>query len=72
MDYLAVFRQRSDALKVLNALRERKIACAAVNTPSYLKAGCGISVVFPYYLKDKVQDTIRSVGATSFGGFYNR
>lgn len=72
MDYLAVFRQRSDALKVLDALRARKIACAAVNTPSRLRAGCGISIVFPYYLKDKVQDTIRSVAATSFVGFYNR
>ncbi len=72
MDYLAVFRQRSDAIRVLNSLRERKIACAAVSTPSYLKAGCGISIVFPYYLKDKVQDTIRLVGATSFVGFYNR
>lgn len=72
MDYLAVFRSRSEALRVLNALRAKKLVCAAVNTPAYIGAGCGISVVFSYRIKDLVQDTIRAVRATSFVGFFPR
>ena len=72
MDYLAVFRSRSDALKILNELRAQKIACSAVNTPSYLGLGCGVSVVFPYVLKDRVAKIIYSYGIGSFVGFYPR
>jgi len=72
MDYLAVFKQRSDAFRVLNALRGKRIACSAVNTPSYLGLGCGVSVVFPFAYRDKAEAVIRAVGASSFVGFYAR
>ncbi len=72
MDYLAVFKQRSDAFRVLNALRARRIACSAVNTPSYLGLGCGVSVVFPSAYKDKAEAIIRGTRAGSFVGFYAR
>ncbi len=72
MDYLAVFRVRSDALRVVGVLRKKGIICSAVSTPSYLKLGCGLSVVFPRSYANEVRDTVREVGASSLVGFYQR
>ncbi len=72
MDTLAVFRTRSDAIRVYRELSNMRIACATVATPSSLKMGCGLSVVFAGYLTEKVRNVISASGATSFAGFYGR
>ena len=72
MDTLAVFRKRSDAIKVTKALREKRLICATVSTPSYLKLGCGLSVVFNRGYEQTVRETIREQAADSFYGFFSR
>lgn len=72
MDTLAVFRSRSDALKIYSLLRKRKLACSTVNTPSSLGLGCGISVIFNGAYADLVKQTVLSSGVRSFAGFYRR
>lgn len=72
MDTLAVFRSRSDALKVYRALTKEKIVCATVATPSSLRLGCGLSVVFPRYLQDRVGSIVDRERVSSFAGFYSR
>lgn len=72
MDTLAVFRSRSEALKVYKLLQKKRIACATVNTPIYLGVGCGISVVFHNTLTDIVDATIKSLNTNSFIGFYKK
>lgn len=72
MDTLAVFRSRNDALKIYRILTKEKIACATVTTPSNLRLGCGLSVVFPRYLQDRVRQIIDYEYALSFAGFYAR
>ena len=46
MDTLAVFRSRSEALKIYNLMKKNRLACSTVSTPARLGVGCGISVVF--------------------------
>lgn len=72
MDTLAVFRSRSEALKVYKNLLNAKIACSSVATPSYLRMGCGLSVVFNGVYQETVKSIINAVGASSFAGFYRR
>ncbi len=72
MDTLAVFRSRSDALKISRALTKEKIACATVSTPSALRVGCGLSVVFPRTFVEAVKAAVLRENAASFVGFYPR
>lgn len=72
MDTLAVFRVRSDAIRVYRELSKMRIACATVATPSSLKLGCGLSVIFSGSLTERVSGVITAVGARSFVGFYGR
>ena len=72
MDTLAVFRSRSEALQIYSALRRAGIACSTVNTPSSLKKGCGISIVFPHSYENAVTILVQKTHAASFAGFYKR
>ena len=72
MDTLAVFRSRSDALKIYNLLRKQKLACTTVSTPAKLGVGCGISVLFPSFYTEEVRRLITLYSIASFVGFYQR
>lgn len=72
MDTLAVFRSRSEALKIYNSMKHNRIACITVNTPSYLGLGCGISIVFNNSVINTVKEIIKSNKAVSFIGFYKK
>ena len=72
MDTLAAFKSRSDAIKLYKTLRDGKIICATVATPSYLKLGCGLSVVFPNGFVDRVKEIVRYYRLDSFVGFFAR
>ena len=72
MDVLAVFKRRSDAIKVFKALQTKRIACATVSTPSYLRVGCGLSVLLPRGYEEAVKEAVANSGADSFYGFFAR
>lgn len=72
MDTLAVFRSRSEALKIYNSMKHNRIACITVNTPSKLGVGCGISIVFHNSVTNKVKELIKTHKATSFIGFFKK
>lgn len=72
MDTIAVFRSRSEALKVFTAIKKRRIACSTISTPSALRLGCGISIVFAGTFKDVVSEIIKHERAVSFVGFYEK
>lgn len=72
MDTLAPFRSRSEALKLYNALSRQGIACAAVNTPSYLKIGCGLSVVFNSSYKVQASILISRLNLKTFVGYFSK
>lgn len=69
---IAVFKARSEAIGVYSYLKKRGIASATVSTPSHLKMGCGLSVVFPTELKGRVAEAIERTRAKSFVGFFAR
>ena len=72
MDTLAVFRSRSEALKIFSLVKKNGIACATVSTPSSLRLGCGIAIVFPHAYRDGVLSFVKTAKTSSFVGFYRR
>ena len=72
MDTLAVFRSRSEALKIYNLLKQNRIACITVSTPMSLGIGCGISVVFNNSVKTIVKNLIDNNHIGTFVGFFSK
>jgi hypothetical protein len=72
MNTLAPFKSRSEALRLQTALKEKRIASAIINTPSYLGMSCGLSVTFPSEFQALVSALIMENGLASFSGFYAR
>ena len=72
MDTLAVFRSRSEALKIYNLLKQNRIACITVSTPISLGIGCGISIVFHNSVKVNVKKIIEMNHISTFIGFFNK
>ena len=70
MEILAVFKIRSDAVKIARALKFDKIPCSLVATPSYLRLGCGLSVLFKRGYEGRVKEIVSLLGADSFYGFF--
>lgn len=72
MNTIAVFKSRTQALSVYRYLQSKKIACITINTPSRLRLGCGISILFSSAYINEVKTIVKALGATSFLGFYNK
>ena len=72
METLAVFKSRSDAMRFYKLLVNSKISCYTINTPSALRAGCGVSVVFNSSDQVIVTSIIRQNVFHSFIGFYSK
>lgn len=72
MNTIAVFRVRSDAIGVYKYLQKSRIACALVSTPSSLKMGCGLSIVFSQTVVARVSEAIQAVRANGFVGYFPR
>lgn len=70
MDTVAVYRSRSEALRLANYLNKEKIACTTINIPSYLKLGCGLSVVFDSAYKANVFKANDTYNLRSFAGIF--
>jgi hypothetical protein len=68
---LAVFRSRTHTIGFLKYMRAQGIDAKAVNTPTELNIGCGISARIPCeYLKFSKQ-VVTALDLTSFRGFYS-
>jgi len=72
METLAVFKSRSEALRFLKLLLNENIRSYTINTPSKLRAGCGISVVFNSSDQVKITSIMRQNLFHSFIGFYSK
>lgn len=72
MDTFAAFRSRSDALRLIAALREKRLAATAINTPRRQGLSCGLSVLFSGAYRAEVDTLIRAMALKSFYGFYNK
>lgn len=70
MDTLASFRSRSEAIKLYNALRMRRIVATTISMPSGFRIGCGLSVVFPASNRTDVSILINQLCLNSFIGFF--
>lgn len=70
MNSVAVYRSRSEALRLASYLNKEKIACTTINIPSCLKLGCGLSVVFDSFYKDKVYRANDMYNLKSFAGIF--
>lgn len=70
MDTIAVYRSRSDALKLANYLNKERLANTTINTPSSLRIGCGLSVVFSGNYTQDVRKANKTLNLNSFIGFY--
>lgn len=72
METLAVFKSRSESVRFMRLLLSANINCYTVNTPSNLKAGCGVSVVFDSSNQVKVTSIMRQYLFQTFVGFYKK
>ncbi len=70
MNTVAVYRSRSDALKLNYFLSKERVACTTISTPASLKLGCGLSVVFNENYTDIVNKINKTNNLNSFLGFY--
>jgi len=72
MDTIAVFRSRNEALQLVKALNKMGISCTAINTPSSLNIGCGLSVVFSASVTSIVSAEINRLNLKYFKGFFDK
>ncbi|MFA5449320.1 MAG: DUF3343 domain-containing protein [Clostridia bacterium] len=72
MDILAAFSSRSEALRLYNALNERRIAAVVLDTPKRIGKGCGLSVAFNACFRHTAEEIIRLLRLKTLIGFYLR
>ena len=70
-DYLiAVFRSRQQATAFLMSLKRAGVEATMISSPASLARGCGVSVRFPAYEKERVMRQGAWQKMTAFDGFY--
>lgn len=72
MDMIAPFRSRSDALRLHNALKDKRIASTVIDTPRRQGLSCGLSVVFSSSQKAAVEQAVMRLRLGTFLGFFNK
>ncbi|MBR6751485.1 MAG: DUF3343 domain-containing protein [Clostridia bacterium] len=72
MNTLIAFSSRSEAVRLLNALKSQRIVATLINTPRYLHLSCGLSVVFPSSHKSEVLNTVSDLNLKTSLGIYTR
>lgn len=70
MNTLAVFKSRSEAMRLYTLLSSKRYACALIDTPASVGGGCGLSVVFDSGYQSVVGEAISAINSKSFMGFY--
>ncbi len=66
---VAVFKSRTDAFALFDALKLKGITAKVIPTPHTAKVGCGLSVKFSYNFY-YVRTLIYNLQLKSFVGFY--
>lgn len=67
---IVVFRSRQHALAFKDILTMHGVKCSVISTPKELSLGCGLSVKFEVWNKEKV-DRIMSENNTNSNGMYS-
>ena len=70
IEFLAVFRSRSQAIDCNARLRAAGIPASLINTPREANIGCGLSVKVPQFSLQRVQFIVRNANYSAFYGFY--
>lgn len=66
---IVVFRSRQHALAFKDTLTQHSVKCSVIPTPKELSLGCGLSVKFDVWNKEKV-NIIISENNTNSNGMY--
>ena len=72
MDTYAAFKQRSDALRLTNYLRDIKIVSTVMNNPNRGGGSCGLCVLFDGRFETTVRRIITDRNLRSFYGFFKK
>jgi len=67
---IAVFRSRTHTIGFIRYMRAQGIDVSAINTPTQIKMGCGISAKMPMGYVKFSEQVILALGYSSFKGFY--
>lgn len=67
---LAVFRSRSQAIDCNARLRSLGISATLINTPREANIGCGLSLIIPGNMFERVRTIIKNANYSAFYGFY--
>lgn len=70
MYMLVAFGERSETLRLLEALRARYVNCSVINTPREISVGCGLSVKFEPKDLSRVQTALSAMRKKSFKGIF--
>ena len=71
MEYLiAVFKSRTQTIKVAERLKRMGVCCEVINTPRQASLGCGLSVKFNRGALGVVRMLINTECFYSFGGVF--
>lgn len=70
IEFLAVFRSRSQAIDCNARLRAAGVPAALINTPREANIGCGLSIKVPQNMLARVQTIVRKANYSAFYGFY--
>ena len=70
MIVLAVFRSRAHSLNYAERLQAYGVPATTVPTPKEARIGCGLCVRFDARYYPRAQALLKTVGYSSFKGFY--
>ena len=68
---IAVFRSRTHAIGFVKYMRAQGVDCSAINTPTELNLGCGLSAKFARGYTALAKQVIDALSLTSFRGFFS-
>jgi hypothetical protein len=71
MYIIAAFRSRNSSVKLLEALRLKKIPAQMTNTPKEAYVGCGLSVKFPERRLGQVRTLQARLNLPTFAGYFS-
>lgn len=70
IEFLAVFRSRSQAIDCNARLNAAGVPVNLINTPREANIGCGLSIKVPQNMLERVKFLVRQGNYSAFYGFY--
>ena len=68
---IAIFRSRTHTIGFVKYMRAQGVDCVAINTPTEVNLGCGISAKFPIGYTALAMQVVNALSLTSFRGFFS-